>query len=116
MAEADGQEKTEQPTGKRLNQARSRGQLPRSKELATSLVLLAGMCGLLMVGRRLGVSLIEVFQHSFSVERAALFDPNSMLKILVENMQSLAVPMAIFFAIMVLLCVQIPVSLCNYKA
>lgn len=101
MAEADGQEKTEQPTGKRLNQARSRGQLPRSKELATSLVLLAGMCGLLMVGRRLGVSLIEVFQHSFSVERAALFDPNSMLKILVENMQSLAVPMAIFFAIMV---------------
>mgnify|MGYP000051716369 CR=1 FL=1 len=46
MAEADGQEKTEDPTGKRLSQAKEKGQVPRSKEMGTALILLAGVIGL----------------------------------------------------------------------
>lgn len=42
MAEADGQEKTEQPTGKRIEDSRKKGQVARSKELATFLVLISG--------------------------------------------------------------------------
>ena len=38
---ADEQEKTEDPTGKRLEDARKKGQLARSKELSTALVLVA---------------------------------------------------------------------------
>ena len=37
MAENDGQEKTEQPTGKRIEDARKKGQVPRSKEVGTLL-------------------------------------------------------------------------------
>ncbi|MCU0589669.1 MAG: flagellar biosynthesis protein FlhB [Syntrophobacteraceae bacterium] len=39
---ASGQEKTEQPTSKKLSDARKRGQIPRSSELNASVVLLAG--------------------------------------------------------------------------
>lgn len=42
MAEnQDGQEKTEQPTEKKLREAREKGQVPRSRELATVLMMLA---------------------------------------------------------------------------
>ena len=42
MAEnQDGQEKSEQPTEKKLREAREKGQVPRSKELATVLMMLA---------------------------------------------------------------------------
>ena len=35
-----GQEKTEQPTSKRLEEARKQGQVPRSVDLSTAAVLL----------------------------------------------------------------------------
>lgn len=42
MAEnEDGQEKSEEATSRRLQQAREKGQVARSKELGTSAVLLA---------------------------------------------------------------------------
>ncbi len=43
MAEtADREERTEQPTAKRLQDARDKGQVPRSRELVTTAVMLAG--------------------------------------------------------------------------
>jgi flagellar biosynthetic protein FlhB len=39
---AGGQEKTEQPTSKKLNEARSKGQIPKSSELNASVVILVG--------------------------------------------------------------------------
>lgn len=40
MAEQDGQEKTEQPTSKRRREARERGSVLQSKEIATVVMLL----------------------------------------------------------------------------
>lgn len=39
MAESNGQEKTEQPTGKRRREARSKGSIPQSKDIASVAVL-----------------------------------------------------------------------------
>ena len=47
MAEADQDDKTEEPTGRRLQKAREDGQVPRSKELNTAAVLILGAVGLL---------------------------------------------------------------------
>ncbi len=41
MAEETGQDKTEQPTPKRLREAREKGDIPRSKELSATVLLLA---------------------------------------------------------------------------
>ena len=43
MAEnEDGQEKTESATPKRLEEARKKGQIPRSRDLTAAAVLMAG--------------------------------------------------------------------------
>lgn len=50
MAEQQAQEKTEQPTPKRLREARQKGQVARSRELNTMLSLVVGAVGLLFLG------------------------------------------------------------------
>ncbi|PSU51226.1 flagellar biosynthesis protein FlhB, partial [Photobacterium aphoticum] len=47
MSDADGQERTEDATPRRLQQAREKGQIPRSRELASVAVLVAGAVGLM---------------------------------------------------------------------
>ncbi len=42
MAATSPQEKTEQPTGKRINEARQRGQIPKSRDLTAVSILLVG--------------------------------------------------------------------------
>ena len=99
MAESDGQEKTELPTAEKLRQAREKGQIPRSKELGTAAVLLSGAFGLIMVGDALTLALFKVFKTNFSVDRAALFDPESMLPAFRDSMVALMWPMFGLFAI-----------------
>lgn len=61
MAENDtSQERTEEPTGRRLEQAREKGQVARSKELGTAAVLLAAAVGFLMLGPSLGKAMHNV--------------------------------------------------------
>lgn len=50
----DGQEKTEQATPKRRQDARKKGDVPRSKELTTSGVMLTASAALLVLGGPLG--------------------------------------------------------------
>ena len=99
MAESDGQEKTELPTAEKLRKAREKGQIPRSKELGTAAVLLSGAFGLIMVGDQLALALFKVFKLNFSIDRAALFDPESMMPAFRDSMLALVWPLLGFFAI-----------------
>lgn len=74
MADTD-QERTEQPTGKRLQQAREKGQIARSKELGTASVLLATVFGLLMIKESLAGAMIKVLTMGFTLDRDQAFDP-----------------------------------------
>ncbi|NHI00163.1 flagellar biosynthesis protein FlhB [Oceanimonas sp. MB9] len=99
MAESDGQERTEQPTEQRLRQAREKGQIPRSKELGTAAVLLSAAAALLMLGDALGAALSMVFEQSFRLERAAIFDPATMMPALAEAIGGLMWPLLGMFAV-----------------
>ncbi|MBL1378375.1 flagellar biosynthesis protein FlhB [Zobellella iuensis] len=99
MAESDGQERTEQPTEQRLRQAREKGQIPRSKELGTAAVLLSAAAGLLMLSGPLGRAMSRVFEQNFRVERAVLFDPQTMMPALTDSLVSLMWPLLGLFAI-----------------
>ncbi|SES81814.1 MULTISPECIES: flagellar biosynthesis protein FlhB [Kosakonia] len=61
VASEDNEDKTEAPTAHRLEKAREEGQIPRSKELTSLLVMLVGVCilwfGGEMFGRRLSMAL-----------------------------------------------------------
>lgn len=79
MAEEDSsQEKSEEPTARRLEKAREEGQVPRSKELATTLVLVIGALGLLAFGPWMAERLNNIALASFSLERSSLFDSRMM--------------------------------------
>ncbi|MEX0605941.1 MAG: flagellar biosynthesis protein FlhB [Marinobacter sp.] len=93
MAEENdnSQEKTEEATPRRIEKSREEGQTARSKELATMAVLLAGAGGLLMFGAGLGASLENIMRENFVIERAAVFDTNTMSLLLLDSAREAAV-------------------------
>jgi flagellar biosynthetic protein FlhB len=80
MAEENdnSQEKTEEPTPRRLEKAREDGQTARSKELATMAVLLAGAGGLLVFGKSMAISMEQIMRGAFVLERGEIFDTRFM--------------------------------------
>lgn len=64
MADAD---KTEQPTGHRLEQARKEGNIPRSADLNSAAALLAGTIALLALGGGMVNQIEEAFRGVFKV-------------------------------------------------
>ncbi|MDT8403917.1 flagellar biosynthesis protein FlhB [Sulfuriflexus sp.] len=82
MAEKGGQERTEQPTPKRLNDAREKGQIARSRELNTTAVLMTGAAGMLFLGDNLMQGISGVMAQGLTVERPHIFDTAAMLQLL----------------------------------
>ncbi len=72
--EQTGQERTEQPTERRLQEARKKGQVPRSRELNTMLSLLFAAAGLWMLGETLVDELSQVATAGLSVNRDLAFN------------------------------------------
>ncbi len=58
--EQTGQERTEQPTERRLQEARKKGQVPRSKELNTMLSLILASIALLVLGGGIAQNIMQV--------------------------------------------------------
>jgi len=80
MAEEDtGQEKTEEATPRRLERAREEGQVPRSRELGTAAILLAGSVSLMLFGNVLGAGLLGIGRNAFQFDRRAIRDTDAML-------------------------------------
>ena len=77
MAESqnDAQEKTERPTPKRLQDARKKGQIPRSRELSTMFILFGGALTVYLSAGHFFGGLGDIMRQSFTLEHAALFDP-----------------------------------------
>ena len=72
--EQTGQERTEQPTERRLQEARKKGQVPRSKELNTMLSLLLAAISLLVFGGYISQNLMQISVEGFSIPRELAFD------------------------------------------
>ena len=95
MAENDSsQEKTEEPTARKIQQARDKGQVARSKELGTSAVLMSAAVGFAMVGPSLAESLITIMATLFTMEREQIFDTKQMYLVWGMIGRELALPMA----------------------
>lgn len=94
MAESsDGQEKTEEPTDKRISDARKKGQLPRSREAGTFFVLISGVLSLWLVAPYLGRSMMGVMTNSFALSREQVFDFYEMGRIFFQNILAIALPL-----------------------
>ncbi|HHQ4883534.1 TPA: flagellar biosynthesis protein FlhB [Aeromonas veronii] len=98
MADTD-QERTEQPTGKRLQQAREKGQIARSKELGTASVLLSAVFGLLLIKGYLASAILKVVTMGFTLNREQAFDPNAMVAMVPALLGELVFPLGLLFAL-----------------
>jgi flagellar biosynthesis protein FlhB len=79
MSEESDLEKTEPASPRRLEKAREEGQVVRSRELGTFVMLMTGVFGLWFMGGTLGRKLNAVMQTSLAFEPATAFDTNRML-------------------------------------
>lgn len=75
MADDSKEDKTESATPQRLEKAREEGQLPRSKELTTFLMLLGGIAALWSLGVIIKDALVVVMRNTMGFERPLAFDP-----------------------------------------
>jgi flagellar biosynthetic protein FlhB len=84
MAENETQQhdRTEQPSAKRLEDARRRGQVPRSRELSMTAVTLAGAAVLVIGQPHFAEALRGLITRGLSLPRATLLDPEAMTKLL----------------------------------
>ncbi|MBD8494715.1 flagellar biosynthesis protein FlhB [Pseudomonas syringae] len=89
MAESEsGQDKTEEPTEKKVRDSRAEGQVARSKELTTLVVMMMGAVGLLMFGGGVAQMLAEAMRENFSISREMLMDPMWMGRMLLKTGQT----------------------------
>lgn len=80
MAETD-QERTEDPTPRRLQKAREKGQVPRSKEMGTAFVLVSAAVGLMIFGGSLATAMGQIMQDLFTLDRQQMFDSTKVLAV-----------------------------------
>ncbi len=94
MAESsDGQEKTEEPTGKRISDARKKGQLPRSREAGTFFVLLSGVASIWLVSPYLGSGMTTMMKHSFTLTKSQAFDTYELGRVFFQDIALVAIPL-----------------------
>ena len=81
MAEDQDAERTFAPTPKRLEQAREKGQIPRSRELSTAAIALAGAIALGWAGPELFRRSLVVFRSGLTLRHDDVLAPDRMLTV-----------------------------------
>jgi len=78
MAEEQLQDRTEQATPKRREDARKKGDVPRSRELTMTGVMLSGSSALLFMAAPMASKIVGGFSDALHIERENIFDPGYM--------------------------------------
>lgn len=84
MAETQQQDRTEEATAKRLDEARRKGQIPRSRELGMAAVLMTAALVLYSDGPQVAASMRAMMTRALSFDRAAIDDPGFMTEALAQ--------------------------------
>ena len=112
MAENEnGQDKTEDPTDKRVRDSREKGETARSKELNTLIVTLAGAGGLLMFGGQIAQMMLDLMRTNFSLPREVIMDDHYMGLYFLNAGKAALVAIQPLMLLMVLAAVLGPISL-----
>ncbi|WP_114239963.1 flagellar biosynthesis protein FlhB [Dyella sp. C9] len=111
MAEQDDQERTEQPSEKRLREAREKGDVPRSRDLSGSVVVLAGVSALISGGEGAMEHVRRIYGLGLNYGRDALFTDALPTRVLVQALHEALLLMAPVALATVLAALAAPVLL-----
>jgi flagellar biosynthetic protein FlhB len=102
MAESEqGGERTEEPSQRRLDQARERGQVPRSRELTNFATMIGGSAALVAIGGALARCLSNIMRNSLGFDPRALSDPGSMMRAFGDAVSSAMVAVLPIFGVLI---------------
>jgi flagellar biosynthetic protein FlhB len=82
MSADDDRERTESPSQKRLDDARRRGQVARSRDLNAAATTLTGGIGLYLLGDTMGNQFLQLMRSELSFSRVDATVPERMLEVL----------------------------------
>jgi len=82
MAESDRHERTESATPKRREEARKRGEVPRSRDLSAAAVMVTAAAALFFMGAPIGRQLADVMRGGLAIGRDEVLDPSFLLQAL----------------------------------
>jgi len=102
MAEDTGQERTEEATPRRKEQAREKGQVASSRELNTMIMMLSAAGAMAFVGPGLVRGIEELTVWSLQVSREQIFDVSMMHFLLRESLMQALFSITPFFIIMII--------------
>ncbi|MDZ3995150.1 flagellar biosynthesis protein FlhB [Pseudomonas sp. Teo4] len=111
MAETSREDQTEAATPRRIEKAREEGQIARSRELTTFVMLLAGIGGLWVMGGHLYDQIGAIVERALLFDRVQLFDTARMLATCWALGQSALMALIPFFALMVFAALVAPTLL-----
>lgn len=95
----DSFEKTEEPTAKKLEDARKKGQIARSKELATTLLLVTSALALIAVGQAIASAVYGLTERAFQLSRDETYDTQHMFQVLEMSVSQVSWPLVTFMLI-----------------
>jgi flagellar biosynthetic protein FlhB len=111
VAEESGQEKTEDPTPKRLRDAREKGDIPRSRELNSTALLMAAAAAILIFGKSAVERILILFSSHLEIEREEMFDSALMIANLVDAVKESAMAIMGFMGFVLLAALLAPIAL-----
>lgn len=111
---ADGQEKTEEPSGKRLDDARGKGQVARSRELNNLAMSMIGFLTLMVLMNHFGDGIWGITRANFEVSRADLFDDMAMIRHFTDAIVKALLLLLPFFAVMVIVAIGSSIALSGF--
>ena len=111
MAEDTGQERTEQPTPRRIQQAREKGQVPTSRELNTMIMMLIAGTSVMFIGPGIVDDFLDMFRRYLNISRENIFDTTAMPVMLETAIIDALITLAPFFTLMVLAAVAGPLMM-----
>ena len=106
-----GGEKTEEPSARRLQQARERGQVPRSRELVNFATMVGGSATLIAVGGTLAARMSHIMRSSLSFDAQRLLAADAMSTSLADAASGALVALLPIFGTLVALVLLASVAL-----
>jgi len=106
MAENSGAEQSEEPTARKLSNARKDGQVARSVELPAAAVTIGAILALLMMGGYWFKQVAEIFASGFKFDRKSLDNPDLMVTTFAHHLGEsflLIVPVLLVTAVLAIL-------------
>ncbi|NOZ52284.1 MAG: flagellar biosynthesis protein FlhB [Gammaproteobacteria bacterium] len=116
MAESgSGQEKTEEPTARKLDESKREGQIARSRELNSVMMLLFAGVGLMFFGGQIVEGLLSIMKSSFDLNRSLIFEEKNLAKKFWETIISSLNFIVPFLFLMVVAAVVSPLSMSGWN-